>query len=161
MTGDGQSRDGQEARAAEPNIVRLPRRRDAGGPEIELHERVQGSKPGTGFVRLTRSGQQRLRRVGEGEFEATRIILRPATRLGRVWAGLRALLIGEPLASNELSHERLGKLKALAIFSSDALSSAAYATEEILIILILAGTGAMTRSIPISLAIALLAVIVV
>src|SRR5207237_5158404 len=87
--------------------------------------------------------------------------LRPTSGLGRAWADLRAVLIGAPLASTELSHERLGKLKALAIFSSDALSSAAYATEEILIILILAGSGAMTRSIPISLAIALLAGIVV
>src|SRR5438105_7119509 len=103
MTSDNnEGRDGQGARGGEPNLVRLPRRREAGGPEIELHERVRGSKPGTGFVRLTRPGQQRLRRVGEGELEATRVILRPATRVGRLWFGLRAVLIGAPLASNEL-----------------------------------------------------------
>src|SRR5438309_9986217 len=121
MTSDNnEGRDGQGARGGEPNLVRLPRRREAGGPEIELHERVRGSKPGTGFVRLTRPREQRLRKVAEGEFEAMRPILRPQSGPGRAWAGLRALLIGAPLASTELSHERLGKLKALAIFSSDA-----------------------------------------
>src|SRR5206468_1982053 len=112
-----------------------PRRREGGAPEIELHQRVQGSKPGTGFVRLTRSGQQRLRRVAEGEFQATRNVLRPATPVGHAWSSLRGLLIGAPLASEALSEERLSKLKALAVYASDNLSSSAYATEEILIIL--------------------------
>jgi amino acid transporter len=57
-------------------------------------------------------------------------------------------------------HERLTKVKALAIFSSDALSSSAYATEEILLILILAGSGALHDALPISVLIALLIVIV-
>src|SRR5437870_6283477 len=164
MTGENSENPGGDGqRPREPNVVRLTRRRSSGGPGIELHQRVQGSRPGTSseIIRRTRPRDQKLRSIGEGEFEATRNVLRPATRLGRGWAAIRALLIGEPLASSELSHERLGKLKALAIFSSDALSSAAYATEEILLILILAGTGAMKYSIPISLAIALLAGIVV
>ncbi|MBI2723669.1 MAG: APC family permease [Chloroflexi bacterium] len=70
------------------------------------------------------------------------------------------MLIGAPLASSRLAEERLSKLMALAIFSSDALSSTAYATEEILLILILAGSGALMYSIPISIAIAVLLVIV-
>src|SRR5262245_10608015 len=133
--GEPEGINGQRPR--EPSVVRLTRRR--GGPEIELHQRVQGTLPGTSgeVIRRTRRREEKLRPIGAGEFEATRNVLRPATRLGRGWASLRALLIGEPLASSELSHERLGKLKALAIFSSDALSSAAYATEEILLILII------------------------
>src|SRR5438105_1350417 len=123
---DPDSRDGVST-GREPSLVRLPRRRGPG--DIDLHQHVKGIKPGGGFVRLTRPGSQKLRRVGEGEFEATRNVLRPATGVGRAWSGLRGLLIGAPLASSELSHERLGKLKALAIFSSDALSSSAYATE--------------------------------
>jgi len=51
----------------------------------------------------------------------------------------RELLIGQPLASSRLAEEKLSKVKALAIFASDALSSTAYATEEILLILILTG----------------------
>ncbi|MHB0912809.1 MAG: APC family permease [Armatimonadota bacterium] len=53
---------------------------------------------------------------------------------------LRRLLIGSPIPSWRSIHERLPKVLALPIFASDALSSVAYATEEILLILVLAGT---------------------
>ncbi len=69
---------------------------------------------------------------------------------------LRRLLFGDPLASSQLLHEKLGKAKALAVFSSDALSSVAYATEEILFVLAAASTAALGLSIPIALAIATL-----
>lgn len=129
-------------------------------PDVELHEIHRGAKPGSRYYRLTPSRQQKLRRIAPGEFEATRAVLRPTTRLGQLGYQVRRILIGEPLATSELPHERLSKLKALAIFSSDNLSSAAYATEEILLILILAGTAALGKSVPISLAIAALAAIV-
>jgi amino acid transporter len=58
-------------------------------------------------------------------------------------------------------HERLGRATGLAVFASDALSSSAYATEEILLILSLAGVAALSVAVPISLAIALLLAIVV
>ncbi|MPZ48005.1 MAG: amino acid permease [Dehalococcoidia bacterium] len=86
--------------------------------------------------------------------------MRPTTPVGRVWAGARRVLIGAPLATADLPHERLSKFKALAIFSSDNMSSSAYATEEILLVLILAGTASLSLSLPIALAIALLAAIV-
>ncbi len=129
-------------------------------PEVELHEIHRGAKPGSRYYRLTPSRQQKLRRIAPGEFEATTAAIRPATRAGRAVYWLRRILIGEPLATSQLVHERLSKTKALAIFSSDNLSSSAYATEEILLVLILAGTGALTRSIPIAFAIAALAAIV-
>ncbi len=69
---------------------------------------------------------------------------------------LRRLLIGDPLATWQAKHERLTNAKALAVFSSDALSSVAYATEEILFVLLPAGLAGMALSIPISLAIAAL-----
>jgi amino acid transporter len=69
---------------------------------------------------------------------------------------LRRLLLGDPLASSQLIHEKIPKVKALAVFSSDALSSVAYATEEILIVLAAAGTAFLGVSLPISLAIAAL-----
>lgn len=56
-----------------------------------------------------------------------------------VWAGIRRALIGSPLPSWRAAHERLPKILALPIFASDALSSVAYATEEVLLILVLAG----------------------
>ncbi len=72
-------------------------------------------------------------------------------------------LLGRPLNTDQLEHERLGKPTALAVFASDNLSSAAYATEEILHTLLLAGVGllAFDYVLPITLAmIAVLAVLV-
>lgn len=69
---------------------------------------------------------------------------------------LKRLLVGNPLKTKQAAHERLSKTVALAIFSSNAISSVAYATEEILLVLILAGTAAVSWSIPISLAIVIL-----
>lgn len=74
--------------------------------------------------------------------------------------GLRRALIGFPLSSARIAHERLGKTQALAVLSSDALSSVAYATEEILLVLVVIGSGAVGVSWPISLAIGALLVIV-
>jgi len=69
-------------------------------------------------------------------------------------------VFGRPLASEADIDERLSKVKALAIFSSDAISSSAYATEEILRVLILAGAAAMLLSIEVSIAIAILLAVV-
>jgi amino acid transporter len=73
---------------------------------------------------------------------------------------LRRLIFGNPLPTAAEVEQRLTKIKALAVFSSDALSSVAYATEEILWVLALAGTAFLGFSIPIALAIAVLAMIV-
>jgi len=79
-------------------------------------------------------------------------------------ASLKRLLVGTPIRTARLAHERLTKKTALAIFASDALSSTAYATEQILLVLAAAyvagQTGAFSRVIPISIAIAILLVIV-
>ncbi|GGJ03278.1 APC family permease [Paenibacillus hunanensis] len=74
---------------------------------------------------------------------------------------LKRILIGRPMKSAELEAEKLGKLKALAILSSDALSSVAYGTEQILIVLMVAGFAALWYSVPISLAVLGLLVILV
>jgi amino acid transporter len=73
---------------------------------------------------------------------------------------LKRLLIGRPLPNEQAAYERLTKTKALAVFSSDALSSVAYATEEILLILVLAGGMALKHALPIGLAIVVLLIIV-
>ncbi|MGB2774961.1 MAG: APC family permease [Anaerolineae bacterium] len=69
-------------------------------------------------------------------------------------------LIGQPLRSIDLPHQTVGKLVGLAVFASDALSSTAYATQEILIILAAAGTMALGYVFPIAIAITALLVIV-
>ncbi|HXB24399.1 MAG TPA: APC family permease [Gemmatimonadaceae bacterium] len=63
---------------------------------------------------------------------------------------LKRLLFGRPLASERLEHERLGKITALAVLSSDAISSVAYATDQILIVLAVLGAMALQYVIPIS-----------
>ena len=72
---------------------------------------------------------------------------------------LKRWLVGDPLKTAQARHERLSKTIALAIFSSNAISSVAYGTEEILLVLILAGTAAVAWSIPVSLAILFLVLV--
>lgn len=73
---------------------------------------------------------------------------------------LRTWLIGRPLPTADAPHQTIGKAIGLAVFASDALSSTAYATQEILFILAAAGTGAFSFSFPISIAIVVLLAIV-
>src|SRR5687768_16472661 len=72
------------------------------------------------------------------------------------------VLVGKRLQTKDLAHQAISKPVGLAVFASDAISSTAYATEEILIILGLAGGGAalLGLSIPIAIAISFLLVIV-
>lgn len=67
---------------------------------------------------------------------------------------LKRWFVGTPIATAQAHHERLGKVTGLAVFASDNLSSVAYATEEILRVLLLAGVGALAFSVPIGLCIA-------
>jgi amino acid transporter len=75
---------------------------------------------------------------------------------------IKRLFLGRPLATSRLEHERLGRPTALAVFSSDNMSSVAYATEEILRVLIPAiGILAFTYVLPISFAIVLIEAILI
>lgn len=74
---------------------------------------------------------------------------------------LKRLLLGDPLHNREAMHQRLSNPVALAVFSSDALSSVAYAPQEIMLMLALAGTAALSLTLPIAVAIGVLLVIVV
>ncbi|HEU4712358.1 MAG TPA: APC family permease [Pyrinomonadaceae bacterium] len=77
---------------------------------------------------------------------------------------IKRLLVGRALRTEQASHERLTKKTALAVFSSDALSSTAYATEEILLVLAVAATatagGSFSYVVPVSIGIAVLLAIV-
>lgn len=83
-----------------------------------------------------------------------------------VFTGVKArlvkrLVLGRAMASGELEHTLLPKTIALPVFASDPLSSNAYATQEILLVLGIAGAGALSKVFPISIAVALLLVTVV
>jgi amino acid transporter len=128
-------------------------------PRLEVTETRQGRRPGDTYIRRVRPYDELFQR-GEGGLIATeRTILER-----RGWkAGLRQLrtwLIGRPISSEREEHERLTKLKALAIFSSDNISSSAYATEEMMRILVLAGIGALSLTLPLTLVIIVVLAIV-
>jgi amino acid transporter len=74
---------------------------------------------------------------------------------------LKKFVIGPPLSNKDLIHQRLSKKVALAVFSSDALSSVAYATEEILLVLVPVGWAAIQLSLPVAIAIGVLLLILI
>src|SRR5581483_5787410 len=76
------------------------------------------------------------------------------------FVGLKRLLLGKPIPSHLAHHERLSRVTGLAVLSSDALSSVAYATDFIVATLIVAGTDALRDAIPISIVITTLLAIV-
>jgi amino acid transporter len=122
---------------------------------------LTGRKPADRRVRVDRPHAPYFRYTGPGQMVAKAAAHAPKTALGRTWARIRAVAIGRPLASEEEAGERLSKKKALAIFSSDAISSSAYATEEILRVLVLAGAGAaLAFSLEVAIAISILLAVV-
>lgn len=96
----------------------------------------------------------------DGHFEATEFAERRSGWTGRL-KDFKDSLIGTSMHSKRLAEERLSKKIALPIFSSDAISSTAYASQEILLVLVLAGTGALTYSLPIVFGVVVLLAIVV
>jgi amino acid transporter len=75
--------------------------------------------------------------------------------------GVRRLLLGQPFRSDKLSHTLLPKRIALPVFASDAMSSVAYAPEEIFLVLSVAGLSALVMAPWVGLAVALVMVVVV
>jgi amino acid transporter len=121
---------------------------------------LSGRKLADRRVRVERPHSPYFRWTGPGQLVAKEAASRPNTKVGRLIARAKKIAIGRPLASEEEIGERLSKKKALAIFSSDPISSSAYATEEILRVLAVAGAGALLLSTPISIAIAAMLAVV-
>src|ERR671919_775014 len=74
---------------------------------------------------------------------------------------LKRVLVGRALASRSAEHQLLPRFLALPVFASDPLSSNAYATEQMMLVLVTAGTGALAARVPIAIAIATMLTIVV
>jgi len=81
--------------------------------------------------------------------------------MSRATDALKRVAIGRPMASGEIEHTLLPKVLALPVFSSDPLSSNAYATQEIILVLALVGASALGLVVPIAIAVACLLAIVV
>jgi amino acid transporter len=120
-------------------------------------EPVRRSRPGDAVVRVTRPKFTGFARRGVGRLEASLTLEEPRGPWGKLWR----TLVGAPIHSELEINERLSKKKALAVFSSDALSSVAYAPQETLVVLLAAGVSALVWSLPISIAVVILLAIVV
>ncbi|GAC1505075.1 MAG: APC family permease [Ktedonobacteraceae bacterium] len=113
-------------------------------------------------VRVIRPEHPVFRHISEGTLEATELSYVPQDRLGKLTYQIKRFLIGSPIPTVRAGQERLTKFQALAVLSSDAISSVAYATEAILINLVAAGSGHLGLVFPISMVIiALLAVVAI
>ena len=132
----------------------------ASHPDLEWQEEVKGAKPGDRYVRI--GTHQGFKRIRPGYMVPNPGMDEPQSLGGRLLRTGKRFLIGRPISTALESQERLTKLKALAVYSSDALSSVAYATEEIMKVLILGGLGLLSLTMPISLLIVgLLAIVVI
>lgn len=128
--------------------------------DLEEHRPERGSKPGDRIVRIVRPREFKI--TGKGSYEATEHALEPETAAGRAWQSLRHFLIGRPLRSEAERNERVPKKIALALFAPDNITSSAYATEEIMRVLVLAGVLALDLTEPVTVAIvAVLAIVVI
>lgn len=128
--------------------------------DLRREEQVKGSHPGDRYIRYGRNIGP-FRRKGGGILAASLAAEQPRSRYGRAFNSLKRVLIGRPISSEHSIHERLTKIKALAVLSSDALSSVAYATEEIVKVLILGGAAVLGNyTMPIGIAVMLLLAIV-
>src|SRR5713226_9044444 len=101
----------------------------------------KGSLLGNERVRITLPSQQSFRRLSTGLLEATELTQAPHGPIRKAIYNTKRFLIGAPIATAQAEQERLTKFKALAVLSSDAISSVAYATEAILFTVVAAGSG--------------------
>ena len=132
---------------------------DSGQTSLERREERRGQRPGDRVVRIVRPRE--FKRT-TGGFVATDAALEPQAGIGRAWTSVRRVLIGRRLATAEEHSEHVSKKIGLAIFASDNISSSAYATEEAMRILALAGIGAVAAlTLPLTVAIVVVLAIVV
>lgn len=129
-------------------------------PSLEDRVTQRGTRPGDRVVRIVRPAGGEFRRRG-GHFVATTNALQARGRIGRALQAVRRFLFGARLTSEQEAGERLSKKTGLAILASDNISSSAYATEEAMRVLALAGAAALALTLPIAIAVAVVLAVVV
>jgi len=122
---------------------------------------LPGRRPGDRRLRIRRAHEPYFHYAGERSLIARPAASTSRTALGRSLARVRSVLFGRPLSTHEEIGERLNVATGLSIFASDNISSSAYATEEIMRVLALAGAGALALTMPITIGIVLVLAIVV
>jgi amino acid transporter len=150
---------GSEVAGGAANQSGATRQAEASATSGRAATMLRGQHPGDRYVRVIRHEPRTLTYPRAVAITAN-TPKPPRTATGWAFRRLKRTLIGQPIATSQSIHERLTKIKALAVLSSDALSSVAYATEETLLILVLAGSGALKFDLGIGVAITLLLAIV-
>ena len=130
-------------------------------PELTQREGRQGRRAGDRYVRVGRPYATRFKRQAAGHLVASEQVLRPVGQLARAVEAVRRVAVGRRVATEHELQERVGPVKGLAVFASDNISSSAYATEEIMRVLILAGLGALALTMPTTIVIVAVMAIVV
>jgi amino acid transporter len=129
-------------------------------PSLEERATHAGSKIGDRRVRIVRPAASEFRRRG-GHYVATTRVDAPQSGLGRAYQAARRVLFGARLTSEEEEGERLSKKTGLAILASDNISSSAYATEEAMRVLAIAGGAALALTMPIAIAVCVVLAVVI
>jgi amino acid transporter len=128
--------------------------------DLRQVQRKRGLRPGDHYVSVAEPFSDRFRRAAPGHLIASERVLQRGG-IGRLVDGLRRALIGRRIATERELHERIGPVKGLAVFASDNISSSAYASEEIMRVVAVAGAGALVLTMPLTIAIVVVLAIVV
>ena len=129
-------------------------------PSLEKRVTQPGRHVGDRYVRIMRPTGTGIKGHG-GRYIATEQTMERTGRVGHAWDGVVRFLIGKRLHSDTESEERVGVATGLPILASDNVSSSAYATEEAMRILAIAGTAALALTMPIALAVVFVLAIVI
>src|SRR5438034_6366748 len=129
-------------------------------PSLERRVKQAGRHVGDQYVRIMRPTGSGIRGHG-GRYVATEQTMERTGRIGRGWDATLRSLTGKPLHSDAEAEERVGVATGLPILASDNVSSSAYATEEAMRILAIAGTAALALTIPIAIAVVFVLAIVI
>lgn len=124
-------------------------------PELITQEKKQGVRPGDVYVRVHAPYSRLFHRVGPGHFVATPEATHPVGKFEKAYRTFKGILIGRPLETAQEVHQRLSKVSALSVFGADPISSCAYATEEAMLVLVVAGSSSLWIALPIALAVSL------
>jgi amino acid transporter len=131
-------------------------------PLLEVREKRRGKRPGDAYVRIVRPFDDEFERSEGGTLIASEKTILDRRGWHAAMRGLRTFLIGRPISSDHEEHERLSKVKALAVFSSDNISSSAYGPEQIMVVLAVAGAGALLLTVQLAaLIIVMLAIVTI
>jgi len=129
-------------------------------PSLEKRVTQPGRHVGDRYVRIMRPTGSGIRGHG-GRYVATEQTMERSGRVGRAWDATLRVLIGKRLETEAEADERIGVATGLPILASDNVSSSAYATEEAMRVLAIAGASALIFTMPIALAVVFVLAIVV